>query len=116
MEIKTDDRDQRVKALLTQKNKESKLRLLYAWASKELPEDIKELVANPKIDCKTFLDLVKIATREADLQEVAVDLRKLVNMFCKRNPDPAAEAKQFSKICERLPGLASKLEGVAASE
>jgi hypothetical protein len=100
--IKSDERDQRVKELLTAKKLDGRLSLIHSW------------MVSGAIDRKGFLDLVKIATHHANLKEVARDLRKLANTSCKRHPDQAVEAKQFAKLCESLPGITSKLEGVAS--
>ena len=96
--VKSDERDQRVKELLTTKSREDRLKKVLDW------------VRQGKIDQATSLDLMKIVSREAELTEVAKALRQVVTLHLVRHPDPGAEAKQFSAICSKLPGLVRKLE------
>jgi hypothetical protein len=99
--IKSDERDQRVRDLLTLNSLDNRINLLFGW------------VKVGQVDLKTFNDLVKIATSQANLQEVARDLRLVVKKYCGRHPDIKVEQNSFASLCAVLPGLASKLESVA---
>ena len=103
-EIKTDERDQRVKKLLTMDSREARLKQVIEW------------IGSGEIDVPTSLDLMKIVTREAEVTEAVADLRKTFKQFAVRSPKPAVEAENFRQLVGRLPTLISKLETVVGDE
>ena len=102
--IKTDVRDQRVKELTTCKTKQQRLSLFIDW------------VRTGKIDLKTSMDLAKIGMREAEMNEVAKDLRELVKKYGKRHSDERVNVKNFGELIAKLPSITSKMEVIAGAE
>lgn len=93
------DPAERVKKLLGMESIQERVAQLYAWCVDE------------SVDKKTFTDLVMISLNTAELQEVVRDLGSLVHKYAKPAPDPKLMVEAHRAICERLPGLARKLQG-----
>jgi hypothetical protein len=100
-DLKTDIRDQRVKELLTLPSMDRRLQMLYGW------------VHTGAIDQVVFSDLIKIIMRQAELQEVAKDLRKVTKEHATVHPDNARHIVDLRALVSALPSLAAKLEVVA---
>jgi len=98
--MSSDERDQRVTTLLKMTTRDDQLNQIFSWCVDE------------RIDPKTFKDLIRIITDEAQVLEVAKELEELVIKYTKPTPDAAQQQQAYRKLCEKLPSLALQLKSV----